>query len=565
MRLLDARRLTGPNVLWDKPGAVVDIACTAAEADRLVPYCEQQIRNMLKEVGWEDESVCHRRLADGVSIAFSAPIDALYAAAAIGEWAWACCDAAFNDVAAPDLATAVQQFRADIAVESNPSLLRLEAAAAKHDVSLLWDDDEVSLGQGRGSQTWPVSELPDPAQLDWQRFFDIPLAIVTGTNGKTTTVRIAQHILRTAGRTVGLSCTDWVSVNDRIIDRDDWSGPGGARLVLRQKDIDAAILETARGGMLRRGLGVNKVSAAVITNVAEDHLGDFGSQSLEELLSIKWVVSHAVKDNGQLILNADDPLLVSKASGYSGRIIYIGLSGDSPVISGHLAKGGVAFVQAGGELLRYAGDAAEQIGIASEIPITLGGAAQHNIANCLGAAALTHTLGISLQDIASALRSMSQELNPGRGNLHTIKGFRVLVDFAHNPQAMRALFTLAMALPANRRALCFGQAGDRTDEQIRELARSAWNMGLDLVIISELADYARGRAPGEVFGIMRAELLRCGANDTQIRHFQSERDSFAAALDWAEKGDLVVMLDLGRKSDLRSMLDSVAQCQSGSD
>ena len=554
MEYLDARRLTGPNVMSDKAGSILDVSCTADEADRLIPFCESKIRLMLDAVGWGQESVGEIRLTGGVSIAFSGPIDALYAASAINEWVWACCDAEFNGAARPDFDETIAEIKKAIAEEMNPPLLALEQAAIGYGVSFLWDDDEVSVGLGTGSQTWPIRELPDPAEMDWSAFHDIPAAIVTGTNGKTTTVRIANHILQTAGRKVGLSCTDWVSVNDRIIDRDDWSGPGGARMVLRQKDADVAILETARGGLLRRGLGVNTGNAALITNIAEDHLGDFGSQSVEELLNIKWVISQAVAASGVLILNADDKLLVGKSREFPGTIVWFSLDQNNPVIKKHTENGGLAFVYEDNNLVRIDGDVSELICGASEAPITLDGAAAHNIANALGAAALTEQLGMSLDDIRNGLTTMSQDANPGRSNLYPYQGFKVLVDFAHNPEAMQALFAMARSIPAQRRVLCFGQAGDRTDEQIRELAQSAWSIGLDLVCIAELEKYLRGREAGEVFSIIRDELIRCGASEDQIRYFGTESESFDAALAWAAAGDLVVILDLGRSSDIQARL-----------
>jgi UDP-N-acetylmuramyl tripeptide synthase len=558
MEFLDARRLPGPNVLWNRPGAILDVACSAEEAERLLPYCDERLRQMLDAVGWGDESIRHRHLASGVSVAFSAPIDALYAASAIAEWAWACCDAEFNGADLPDFDTAVRELREAIAEEVNPPLLDMRQAAVDHGVAFLWDDDEVSVGHGDGSQTWPFREIPRPDALGWARFRDVPVGIVTGTNGKTTTARIAKHLLQRAGRTVGMSCTDWVSVNDHIVDRDDWSGPGGARMVLRQPAIDAAILETARGGLLRRGLGVETVDAALLTNIAEDHLGDFGSQSLDELLEIKWVISHAVEDSGTLILNADDAMLVDKSRNFSGRLMWFGLDECNAVIREHLESGGAAYVCTDGELYRCVGEDRQPICAARDISITLDAAARHNIANSLGAAALTECLGLTVDEIRDGLLTISQDANPGRSNLYTVGGYQVLVDFAHNPQAMQALFAMARALPARRRALCFGQAGDRTDEQIRELARSAWSIGLDLAMVSELEHYRRGREPGEVFHIIRDELINCGAEASQVRHFEEEADSFDAALDWAEQGDLVVILDLGRVSNIQETLRNLS-------
>lgn len=558
MEYLDARRLTGPNVLWNKSGAILDIACTQEEANQLLPFCEDQIRRMLDAVGWGDESICHIRLIAGISIAFSAPIDALYAASAINEWVWACCEAEFGDGEAVDFDSKVAEIKAAITEEVNPRLLELQSAAIEHDVSFLWDDDEVSIGHGSHSQTWPFRELPDPTDLDWSKYRDVPVGIVTGTNGKTTTVRIAKHLLQSAGRTVGLSCTDWVSIEDEIIDRDDWSGPGGARMVLRQPGVETAILETARGGLLRRGLGVETADVALITNIAEDHLGDFGSQSVAELLDIKWVISHAVEAAGHLILNADDHLLVEKSQEFGGDMVWFSLSDSNPVVADHIGNGGVAFIYADGNLVRLAGHERQIICAARDIPITLNGAAEHNIANALGAAALTEKLGLTLEQIRDGLLTMSQTSNPGRSNLYVVNGFEVLVDFAHNPQAMQALFAMARAVPAKRRVLCFGQAGDRTDEQIRELAQSAWAIGLDMAIISELETYARGREPGAVFEIIRDELMKAGARDDQILHFQEEHESFDAALEWAEDGDLVVILDLGRVSDIQEKLASLS-------
>lgn len=556
MEFLDARRLTGPNVLWEKPGAVLDILCSPEEAERLIPYCEAQIRHMLDAIGWDKESICHRRLTGGVSVAFSAPIDVLYAASAINEWVWECCKSEFLGESMPDLDVTIAEISQAIVEEANPSLRAIEQAAAEQNLALLWDDDDVSIGSGTGSQCWPFRELPDPADLNWSSFHDVPVGIVTGTNGKTTTVRIVKHISQSAGKNVGLSSTDWVSVNDRIIDQDDWSGPGGARLVLRQKDVEVAILETARGGLLRRGLGVNTAAAALITNIAEDHLGDFGSRNLQELLEIKWTVNHAVENSGVLILNADDNLLVGKSGEFGGTVIWFSMNEKNTVVTNHLTNSGIAFIYSDGNLVRAECERREVVCAAKDIPITLDAAAAHNIANCLGAAALADCLGMSIAEIRHGLTTMSADANPGRSNLHSIQDFKVLVDFAHNPEAMKALFSMAHAIPAKRRALCFGQAGDRTDEQIRKLSRSAWNIGIELAIISELEQYARGRAPGEVAGIIRQELLCAGAREDQIRHFNTEKESFDAALDWATEGDLVVILDLGRDSDIQDKLSA---------
>lgn len=554
MEFLDARRLTGPSLLFDGPAAILDVACTAEDADRLAPEWRRNVEKMHQALGWEACEFSRHDLLGGVSLAFTASIDALYAASEINEWAWAMCDAEFNGAASPNFKESVDTLRTSIAEEANGELLALQAASLENGVSFLWDDDEASLGLGRLSQTWPVRDLPAADSINWGAYSDVPIGLVTGTNGKTTTVRLATHILRGAELNVGLSSTDWIAVNDRIIDRGDWSGPGGARAVLRQNDVDVAILESARGGLLRRGLGVDRADAALITNIAEDHLGDFGSQDLAELLNIKWIVSRAVREHGCLILNADDELLAGKAASFPGVITWFGLQKDNPMLRAHADAGGLAFVLDGNELIKIENKVSELICHDHEVPITLGGAARHNTANALAAAALAWTLGSSLADIRAGLTSMSQEENPGRCNIYDVNGRKVLVDFAHNPHAMQALFNMARALPARRRILCFGQAGDRPDDLICELARDGWAIGVERVMVSELAIYHRGRQAGEVFAVIKSELLRLGATEDQIAHYDEETQSLVAALSWAEPGDLVIMLALGGAEPIQKQL-----------
>lgn len=557
MEFLDARRLTGPNLFGPGPGAILDVRCSPGEARALVDCWERHMAVLLDALGWGPTPTLHRQFIGGVSLVLPSRIDALYAASAITEWVFALCAADLNGSDAPDFDTTLAATKQAIEAEANPALLALEDAAKSHRTAFLWDDDDVSLGHGRYSQRWPISALPSPESLQWHRFRNIPLALVTGTNGKTTTVRLAAHIVRDMGKTVGMSSTESICVDDLVIEKGDWSGPGGARAVLRHEDVEIAILETARGGLLRRGLAVNEADVALITNVAEDHFGDFASQSLDELLDIKWIVSHAVAKRGTLVLNADDALLVERSKTHPGRIDWFSMDAGHSLVRSHTAQGGRAFALSGAQLVMMENGRRDVICQVGDIPITLDGAAGHNIANALAAAAVTMRLGASLQQVRNGLTSMSPQQNPGRSNLYDVQGFKVLVDFAHNPHAMRALFDIARSLPSKRRVLCFGQAGDRTDEQIRELARSAWSIGLDRIVISELASYARGRGPGEVHAILSDELKRNGARDDQILYFEKESDSFDAALEWARPGDLVILLALGGNAQVHARLNAL--------
>ena len=552
MEFLDARRLTGPSLLFDGPAAILDVGIAHTDVADFRTRWEAAVLRMAAEFDWPDPEFNHLVLTGGASFAFTAPVDALYAASMINEWAYAEVAARMGQGDVPDYAAGLEAARVAYADEVNPPLLELEVLAKEHNTTFLWDDDEVSLGLGKYSETWPVDAVPDPGSMDWPRFRDVPLGIVTGTNGKTTTVRLAQHILIDAGRTVGLSSTDWIAVNHDVIDRGDWSGPGGARTVLRQPGVDVAVLEAARGGLLRRGLGVQKADAALITKISEDHLGDFGSHTVDELLDVKWVISRAVRDSGRLILNADDPRLCAKAADYPGAIVWFSI--ERQTLDGLPGNSEALFCLAGHDMALEANGATTSIVDVRDVPLTMQGIARHNVANALAAAALTWCLGAELAEIGAGLKSMSQDDNPGRCNLYDLGGRKVLIDFAHNPAAMQALFAMAEAIPAERRVLCFGQAGDRPDDLIEELTRDAYAMGLDRVIVSELAKYHRGRETGEVFGVIRTELERLGMARDAVEHNDEEMDTLQSALEWARPGDLVIMLALGGSAPIAGRL-----------
>jgi len=557
MKLLDARRLTGVNVVWERPCAVIDVEFD--DGDNVDDFESRWCRNaeaMLAAVGWSHEQTAVHRLLGGASLAVSAPIDGLYAAVELVEWAFEATALANVEESASDFSLHAARLNDLVKAEAYPPVIAMAKAAAQKGVAFLWDDDEVSVGLGRGSTTWAANEVP--ASIDWSTIHNIPVGVVTGTNGKTTTVRLASHIVRAAGMRVGLSSTDWIGVDDEIIERGDFSGPGGARTALRQPVIDIAVLETARGGLLRRGLGPQRADAAVITNIAADHLGDFGSQNLSELLDLKWIVMDSLDDKSVAVLNADDPLLLQKAEQLSVPITWFSLDPGNSTVRDAMVSGGTALTVVDHSIGRYDGNTWTGLCAVNDVPITLNGAAKHNIANALAAVALCGALGVPDAAIVAGLKSMTANENPGRCNMFNIGGVDVLLDFAHNPEAMAAIFEIACNRPAKRRALCFGQAGDRTEEQIRDLARGAWAIGLERVIISELADYRRGREPGDVFALLQDELLNVGANAKQISHNELESESLAQALDWAEPGDLIIMIALSDATNLLQTLKDLS-------
>ncbi len=557
MKLRDSRRLTGPNILWHRPSAVIDVVVEDLESTgNLVYYWTHHARRMLDAVGWDDEQLTHRRFASGVSLALSAPIDALYAATEVNEYAFEAAVAEIAGEAISDFEEAAERLRQEIAAERNPAVLAMQAAAREHRVTFLWDDDEVSVGMGKGSVTWPAKAVPDPAAVDWASVSNIPAAVVTGTNGKTTTVRLLAQMVRAAGLEPGISSTDGCWVAGEEIGEGDYSGPGGARLVLRDARVEIAILETARGGMLRRGLGLERADVAIITNVAEDHLGEWGIHDLDELVETKFIVA---KGTRHLVLNADDAKLRVRPDREGLHRIWFSLDSEPQETKANAATGGETAVLEGSELVVLGRDQRrEVIARLDEVPMTLGGAARHNVANALGAILIARRLGLSVRAIRQGLRGFdsSAEENPGRLNRFQFGGVTAIVDFAHNPHGVEALMEMAAALPAERRLVVIGQAGDRDEESILELPRMVWKTRPDLVIVKELAKYLRGRELGEIPAMMEAELRRLGAPESAIEHADSELEAIEKALTWARDGDLLLLI---AHEERQAVLDRMAQ------
>ena len=482
-------------------------------------------------LGWR--SVCTlRRRGDRAALAFTAPIDALFAATLANEWAWtgAATDGEARAAATMDPAderlpadetAALARLRELVALEANPTLIALAQQAAAHDVPMLIDDESVSLGYGAHRRTWPVRELPAAESVEWSAHKAIPVALVTGSNGKTTTVRLVASMLTREGHCVGFSCSDGVFIAGEQVERGDWSGPSGARLVLRDPRVTAAVLETARGGLLRRGLVVPRATAAIITNIAEDHFGGYGIESLDDLAEAKLIVARALGPDGTLLLNADDLTLRTVTAGSAGSAGSAGrvewFSADAP-----------------GELVPPV----------DEMPLTLGGAAWHNVANAVGAARLAHALGVGASAIDTTLRSFGRDNadNPGRLEQFDVGGVRVWVDYAHNPHGLGELLGAAVRQRgAGRLGLLLGQAGDRDDDAIRALARTAWTARPDRIVLKDLDGYLRGREPGEIPAILHAELLAQGAPPERITVVTDETSGVRALLEWARAGDLLVL------------------------
>lgn len=511
----------------------------------------QQITTSLcHALGWRDcqPMVCGTRLV------VPCPPDRLYTATEVNEYAWelACHvgNTHFDRLHRfPDEAAARAYFNALNAAEAEPIIAALRAEADQRNLPIFADDDAISIGAGAGSVTYAMKSLPSPANVPWPQLCAIPIAMVTGSNGKTTTTRLIAAMLEAASsqfaRYVGISSTEGVSIGGEWIQRGDYSGPGGARLVLRDQRVTAAVLETARGGILRRGLAVDRADVAVVTNISADHFGEYGVESLGDLANVKLALARTLDGDGTLVLNADDPLLLAHAKKQTCKVALFSLDDELPALKSHRETGGATCGVRDGTMWLSQGGTRHSLGQIAEMPLTVGGAASYNIANLAAASLAAAALGVSHGVIAAVLMRFgkTRDDNPGRLERWALRDVDVLIDYAHNPDGLARLLAVGRTLTKNegRLLLLLGQAGNRDNIAIAELAATAAHAKPDWVVIKELPTMLRGRQPGEVSALLDAGLRAAGFSPDAIAFEADEVNAVQTLLRAAHAGDVLVL------------------------
>lgn len=648
----DSRRLTGPNRWLGGPAATLSPLGRAASSPVAQAHWARLVQDVCNRLGWPDPQPRAHTSGPSTTLVFAAPADGLFTATDLNEWAWEEAAAAFGDTGfdraqpiGPDPAAAARVLAARAATEWRADIAALRLAHAAHAAqaaqaapdaqaplgavaqpadatdlaapaepdapaspaapapgrtpgasgtpALPWllDDEALSIGAGAGSRTWPLGALPTPAAVPWAELHGVPTVLVTGSNGKTTTVRLLAAIARAAGLRPGFSSTEGVVVGDETVHTGDYAGPAGARAVLRHPQVQAAILETARGGILRRGLAVAQADVAVVTRIAADHLGEYGVHSARDLAETKLAVAHAVQHGGTLVLNADCPLLMAAADvaphattaaaaapasvpatatagagaaaepvaapATARRALFARAHGHPALVALRATGGSTCALQHGRLLLAHAG-VLHDLGAADTLPLALGGAAAYNLDNACAAALAAACLGWPPQAIRAALQGFGASPldNPGRLERWPWRGATVLIDYAHNPDGLAELLAVAQALQPRRLGLLLGQAGNRDDDAIGELARTAAAARPARVVLKELPGMLRGRQPGEVPALLARALQAAGLPPASLMPLLDTRagagpgagagssDEHAAALAllaWAQPGDVLVL------------------------
>jgi len=371
----------------------------------------------------------------------------------------------------------------------------------------------------------------------------IPIVAVTGTNGKTTVTRLTSHILTGTGKNVGTATTDGILLNGESLVSGDMTGPASARSILDDNRIDIAVLETARGGILRRGLGWDWADIAVVTNITEDHIGQDGIESVKDLVEIKSLVAERVRENGTLILNADDPEsaalphrpLVARTK---KEIVYFALSAENPILKRHMEHEGTGYFTADNQIVEARDGLNLNIAEIQSIPITMSGSAAFQIQNALASTAVGRALGLSAEKITEGLYSFDgNRNNPGRCNIYKVRDGHVLIDYGHNPKAVDAICSMTARWMGKTVTGIISFPGDRSDDLIESAGRIA-AAGFDLIIVKGDVNL-RGRKSGEV-AEMLCRLVREADRQRECRIVLDAASAFDEAISEIKKDEVIV-------------------------
>ncbi|MEA5534002.1 cyanophycin synthetase [Crocosphaera sp. XPORK-15E] len=381
----------------------------------------------------------------------------------------------------------------------------------------------------------PVMEMLFPPDTPSR----IPIVAITGTNGKTTTTRLTAHIYRQTGKVVGYTTTDGIYIGEYLVEKGDNTGPFSANVILRDPTVEVAILESARGGILRSGLAFDSCDVGIVLNVAEDHLGLGDINNIQQMAKVKGVIAEVVSADGHAILNADDPLVAAMAPQVKGKVAYFSMNPDNEIIENHLRRGGLAAVYENGYLSILEGQWTLRIEQATNLPVTMGGMAPFMIANALAACLAAFSQGVDIEAIRQGVRTFKASANqtPGRMNLFNLGDYHALVDYAHNPAGYQAVGEFVKNWKGQRLGVV-GGPGDRRDEDLILLGKIAAQV-FDRIIIKEDED-KRGRDRGEVADLIIKGIVQENPQ-AQYEAILEESEALEFGLDKVEKGGLVVI------------------------
>ena len=439
-------------------------------------------------------------------------------------------------------------------------LLQIFAEARARELPFIHrDDGTIMVGSGALGFVFDPSGLSLGLAVDipWDSVGRIPVLAITGTNGKTTTVRLCARILEAAGRRVGRTDTDGIVIAGELVESGDWAGFGGARRVLGDPGIDIAVLESSRGGILRRGLGYDICDVSVITNISDDHLGELGIDSLDEMTRVKGIVALVTRADGRAVLNADDPHIAALTEYLAVPIVWFTRQPENRHVQAHREAGGDAVWCDNTHIHLHCRGQQGRFPLA-DIPIVVDGAATHNVENVMAAVGACAALDVPVETIMAALRDFaaSAEDNFGRLNMFRAHGITVVLDYAHNEAGMDSLMELGKRLRASgggRLIVLLGGPGDRGDGRMVAQGRLV-GAAADILLLHDHERYRRGREAGETPALYRTGALEAGLAPDLLRDVPDEMAALQQALAMAQSGDVIIAAAHAQREELLERL-----------
>ncbi len=514
---LAIRVLAGANVFFSGVGAIMEVVSHSENKQEFADAYVAELRSVLDALGWDDVPIHKRVYSRGIIVAFPTEYDLAYAGCKILGVTFDIIQAKFNNLEPLDFEEEVDYLKYVISRERYITLRNIYKEAEKRSLNVFLEDGTISIGSGKGAFIAKLDEIGFN-DVPWDKIYEIPSVMVTGTNGKTTTVRLTSFISKVAGKVVGYCSTDWVMIDGKIVSEGDLSGPKGNQIVLTNPNVDVAVLEVARGGLIKRGIATSSVNGAAVVNVSADHLGVNGIDTVEDLAQAKFLVHDGVKPGGHSVINLDDELSVQLLPKIRRGRAFVSQKLTEEEILKYLKEDDYACYVSDNAFYVYRNGEKIFIANVDDVDLTYKGLAKHNIENVMVAICLSLELGRTYKEIQNGLLAfVNDENNQGRFNFFEVKNSKIIVDYGHNHASVETIlkFAKSIASPSSKITVLLGFSGDRKF-LIRDIAQSVVEHGIDYVIIKQFHAYARGAAPGELAAMLRTSLLRRGFKEEHI-------------------------------------------------
>ena len=553
-----SRRLVGPNLFFKETGTVLDVPLVE-NREELTELFYQEAEKFLPALGWEQIKITHKFFNNGVRFAFTAPVDITMPACDVIDFAWLSAREGFETGQFKSIEEAKKELIPTIDEDKNLTYRKLYELAKSKGFNAFRDKDKAFIGSGTGCYEFDLNK-DSIDEIKWQDIYDIPAVIVTGTNGKTTTVRLTDYICRVAGKVTGYTSTDWVKVNDELIDEGDYSGLTGHQFVLTNKKVEVALLESARGGLLKRGLIETFVNAAAVTNVSADHLGEDGVETVAELAEAKSIVFRTMGEGSHAIINLDNSYMKERFDTLDCAKIVVTQNPQDHDMEYYLAKADYACIVEHGDFVWVDGDSKTTIIPVADAPLTVKGFAKHNIENAMIAICLSFKLGIDLGIVANALRSYSNDtkVNRGRSNIFEWDNKVAVVDYAHNEAGMDALLNMMKAYDKGGKTyLMIGTTGDRKN-LISDINNVIIKHDVDFIVLKETEMYLRGAEPMELPLLIRKDLDDKGFDTSKTYISHGELEGVKYILNKLNDNDIAILCCQAEVPDVIEYLEKLA-------